>query len=367
MPRPRRRKATFHIDAHEMVGQRLRVDGHFSRTGIQHYTDGTGQTSAEYRAPEEVFSDASLASLRGMPVTVRHPRAVGGQVTPQNWRRLAGRGVVVGTTGEAVTQDGDHTKGSIWVQDQAAIEQVQDQTLTELSVGYTAQLDETPGVTPDGERYDARQINILGNHIALLGGGEARGGPTVRILDAEGHVRFDDVPPREGRTMKQTITVDGLEYEIELPEGTPFATSWAAHTATHADAVKRADQAEAKADGLKSELDTVKVELAQATDPTTVAATVAARSALLADARKVAGSDVADEGDALAIRTGALVARDVDVTDKSPDYIEARFDGLLETPIEDAPKKMRSITDIKDKPVELTADEQALTRLGGRI
>ena len=57
------RRAIFKIDASELVGSRLRVDGHFSRTGIQHYSDGI-KTTAEYRPPEEVFADAITKVLR---------------------------------------------------------------------------------------------------------------------------------------------------------------------------------------------------------------------------------------------------------------------------------------------------------------
>ncbi len=366
----KRRTCTFHVDAHQMVGARLRVDGHFSRVGLQTYTDGMGGSHIEYRSPEEVFARASLDSLQGMAVTVRHPS--GGQVTPENWRELAGQGEVVGNTGETVEQDGDHTKGSIWLQDAEAIRQVQSGELVELSVGYTAGVDETPGTTPDGQRYDARQYDIRGNHIALLGGGEARGGPTVRILDAAGHIRLDDPSPSRGRDMqKVTIRIDGHAYTVEVAEDSTFAEAYATAEAQHTDAVKaasdEASELQGKLDTLTEERDELVKQLAAATAPETLAAAAKERAALLDSAAKVAGSAVEDTGDALAVRTAALVARGVDVADKDASYIEGRFDSLLEQRPRTAAERLRGdgtfeTTDV----VELTDAQRALTTMGGR-
>jgi len=356
-----------------MIGARLRVDGHFSRTGIQVYGDGMGGQTREYRAPEEVFADASLQSMRAMPATIRHPENVGGAVTPDNWRQLVTDGVVVGNSGDYIAKanDGVHTHGPLWLHDANAIELVRTRQLTELSVGYTASLDETPGTTPDGQRYDARQTNILGNHIALLGAGEARGGPTVRILDAEGHVRFDDDSdgePRHKETkgMKIKIRVDGLDYEAEATDDNLVKALDKERTA-HTDAVAllttERDEEKARADKAEGERDTA-VE-ALATHPAIAAAKADADARLLADAKQVAGSDVTGDTPA-AIRKAALLARDIDVADKSDDYIEARFDALVDT-AETKPADTRRGELINDgKPIELTADQEALTSMGGR-
>ena len=360
------RQDTFRIDAFERVGSRLRVEGHFSRTGIQHYSDGAGNTTAEYRAPEEVFSDASLASLRGMPVTVRHPRNVGGQVTPQNWSRLAGAKVVVGTTGEAIAKadDGVHTHGPIWVHEGKAIAKIEAKELTELSVGYTAQLDQTPGTTPDGQHYDARQTNILGNHIALLGGGEARGGPTVRILDSEGHVRFDDLPEEEDNmAIKYLVRADGRDHEIQAEDRSladALETERKDANEILAAAETERDTEKARADGLQGELDTAKDALATAT----AELAKPLRKALLADASAIAGKDLKDEGTDHDLRTAALTAAGIDVDGKSDAYVEARFDGLK---IDKSEKKDRKIRkDTNATQVELSAEELALTSMSGR-
>jgi hypothetical protein len=370
-----RRRDTFRIDAHEMVEGRLRVDGHFSRTGTQVYTDGMGGRTIEYRPPEEVFSDDSLSSLRGMSVTVRHPVGVGGQVTPENWRRLAGAGVVVGQTGDNISRSGDgvHTDGPVWVHDAETIRKVRAGELVELSVGYTARLDETPGTVPEtGERYDAIQRDIRGNHLALLGTGEARGGASVRLrLDAEGHAIFDDDDdgeprPKETEGMKFKIRVDGLDYEVEAPDDN-VARAIAKERKAHDDAVKaltdERDAATKRADKAEGERDAAKDALAK--HPAVIKAAEDERAKLRADAKAVAGCDVTGDSPA-AIRKAALVAKGIDVTGRSDDYIEARFDALVDTaPTKTAGDNMR--TEIRDDglPVKLNPDQEALTSLGG--
>ena len=52
-----------------------------------------------------------------------------------------------------------------------------------MSVGYVSELVWGDGIAPDGTAYQARQTNIIGNHIAIVAAGRA--GPLARIGDAE--------------------------------------------------------------------------------------------------------------------------------------------------------------------------------------
>jgi hypothetical protein len=338
------------IDSHEKVGDRLKVKGHFARTGIQEYGDGMGGIVKEYRSPGEVFSDASLASFRGVPVTLRHPKGVGGMVTADNWAELAGKGVVVGHLGDDPhrADDGRHAEASIWLNDADAIGQVQSGELTELSAGYTARVNQTPGTDPaTGEHFDGSQEGIRGNHVALLGAGEARGGPSVRILDSEDRCIFDgrDGPPRrpEEQGMKFTIRVDGVDYEIEAPTKA-VAQAIEKERQAHADALKKErtekselqakHDAEVEAHGkTKAELDAAKVELAKPV-----------REKLLADAKELAGKDIEVNGtdgkpktdeaiqrealDAAGVKA-SLEKRGIKLDDKDANYVAVMFDSAL--------------------------------------
>jgi hypothetical protein len=327
----------FRIDSHERVGDRLKVKGHFARTGIQEYSDGMGGTVKEYRAPGEVFSDASLASWHGAHVTRRHPQGVGGMVTAANWAELAGKGVVVGHLGDDAhrADDGRHAETTIWISDASAQREVISGELTELSGGYTAGVNATPGTEPGtGALFDATQENIRGNHVALLGPGEARGGPSVRILDSEDRCIFDgrDGPPRrpEDKRMKFTIRVDGVDYEIEAPTKA-VAQAIEKERQAHADALKKEQtekselqakhDAEVEAHGkTKAELDAAKVELAKPV-----------REKLLADAKLLGLSDAGDDVSDADIQRAALEAAGIKTDGKDDAYVAVRFQVAVDT------------------------------------
>lgn len=360
------RVTRFRVDAKERVGNRLRVDGHFSRTGTQAYGD-----QIEYRPPDEVFADTSLVTFRGMPVSIQHP--VEGAVTPDNWRRLVTDGVVVGHVGDEIRKaaDGVHVSGSVWLDDANAIRRVESGELVELSVGYFAALDETPGVTPAGERYDAVQRNIRGNHLAMLEPGQARGGPTVRMhLDSEGLMVFEagGDPPKERRTMKITLKIDGVSYTVEVPDDSPLAEAWAKHERSVTALQARADSAAEELAKAKKDEAEAKAALAAATSPEALAALSSARTQLLADAAKVAGGAVEDKGSELDVRRAALVARGVSLDGKDATYVAARFDAALdvanEAPTHDAADQLRVVLDNDSNgKVELSPEQLAMTRL----
>lgn len=151
--------------------------GRAARAGIQVYAGReVGRPDLEtvrvYRAPEEVFARDALASYAHKPVTNDHPPA---GVNPQNWRSHA-----VGFVGDEVSRDGDFVRVSLMLADAAAISALETGK-RELSAGYDCVLDWTPGVAPDGQRYEARQRAIKVNHVAIVTAGRA--GPVARIAD----------------------------------------------------------------------------------------------------------------------------------------------------------------------------------------
>lgn len=334
-----------------MVGDRLRVTGRVCRAGnVQLYEQGDGTILREYRPPEEIFDAESLASMHAIPLTIQHPKKT--MVTADNWRRLAH-----GNMGDDARPDDDrqHVLSTLWIHDRKAIDAVLAEELVELSLGYFASLDMAPGVSPEGQQYDAIQRGHRYNHLALLKEGQARGGPTVRIqdgvpvmrLDSNGDALIDstehETPARAGEeepSMKFVITVDGVDYQVEAPDQSvaqALAKERAAEAKAIADANARADAAEAerdaaaeKATGLEAERDELKTKLDAATDPSVIAQAAAELAAVVADARTIAGDEFVAEGDASSIRRAALVKASVVVDGKSDAYVEARFDGLVD-------------------------------------
>ncbi len=156
----------------------LHMRARIGRAGLQDYKAGEigGPLDAPpetpvrvYRPPEEVFDPASLASFAGKPVTLDHPPAM---VDSGNWKSFA-----VGHSSAAVARDGDHLATDLVITDAAAVAKAEQGS--ELSNGYWADFDFTPGLTPEGEPYDALQRNIRGNHIALVDQG--RCGPSCTV------------------------------------------------------------------------------------------------------------------------------------------------------------------------------------------
>jgi hypothetical protein len=165
---------------------RLTRDGYMvavaniARTGVQCYRAaelGLADRDADavvrvYRPADEVFAPDAMASLAHRPMTIDHPAE---PVTAANWKRHA-----IGTTGGEVTRDGDTIRVPLTLMDAVAIADVQ-AGKRELSVGYSCELLFEDGISPEGERYDAVQRSIRGNHVAVCQ--TARGGPRLRIGD----------------------------------------------------------------------------------------------------------------------------------------------------------------------------------------
>lgn len=173
-----------------MADGRLRVDGHLTRSGVFVYRNPDGTQRREYRPPAEVFHADSLSSFAMLPVTNDHPD---GLLSAANIRQHA-----VGWTGETVRQDDDHVAAPLMIVDAGVIGAVESGK-QELSCGYECDLKETPGMTPDGQRYDAVQTNIRGNHVAIVAVGRAGSSARMRmdaaVMDAEWSTAYiNDLP-----------------------------------------------------------------------------------------------------------------------------------------------------------------------------
>lgn len=143
-------------------------------TGIFEYTNPDGSIRRELRLPEEVFDPASLASYKGKPVILTHEAGV---VDKKNVDREH-----IGTILSNGYQDGDNVRAEIVIHETDLMKR---SGLRELSLGYSLDLDETPGVW-NGQPYDAIQRNIRINHLALVD--KARAGEKAR-LNIDGFTR----------------------------------------------------------------------------------------------------------------------------------------------------------------------------------
>lgn len=338
-------------DAVTVAGTRRLADGYLVaearcvRTGIQLYSgDEVGKSDMAvvrvYRDGTQVFADASLQSFSHAPITVDHPADM---VTAENWAKLA-----VGEVSTAAKKDGEWVTLPLILKDAAAIQSVIDGK-RELSAGYTCELDFTPGVTADGQQFDAQQKNIKINHLALVD--RARAGSKARIGDgAWGATPIVDATPEKETPMTlKTVTVDGIPVEVTDQGATVITTlqqriadaakkasdSETAHAAVVAAKDKDIATRDAQIDDLKKKI----------VDGPALDKLVADRAILLDVARKIAKDIKFDGLDDAAIKRAIVTARlgDAAVKDKSADYINARFDILAEDAAKGAPDPFRTI------------------------
>lgn len=121
-----------------------------------------------YRSEEEVFSDETLASLEGKPVTDDHP----GEALDSSNYSLYSKGVVKNARrGEAEYADFILADLVIW--DKSLVEKVESGKQG-VSVGYTCDYDEEDG--------ELRQKDIICNHVAVVD--EGRAGEKAVIRDS---------------------------------------------------------------------------------------------------------------------------------------------------------------------------------------
>ena len=149
------------------------VDAVLARTGKQSYMrdevfgDGDESIIEIDRTPEEVFSEATLASFENKPITVEHPNE---DVNSENVKeysvgfvRDVHRGVVDGQ---------DVILGTLVIQDAQTIEEIENGEHTDLSCGYDCDIQ---------DEENPQQRNIRGNHVALCAEGRAG---NAKIMDS---------------------------------------------------------------------------------------------------------------------------------------------------------------------------------------
>lgn len=291
----------------------LMVPGRVARTGIQEYLarelglDGDPMRVVRvYRPEDEVFNDASLSTYDGATVTNDHPKDL---VTAKNYKAVA-----VGEVRGAGRRDGEFVVCDLIIKDQKTIDDI-NSGKCELSAGYTAEYVHTPGLVIDGQECEYTQRNIIINHQAVVT--KARAGGNARV--------FDHNPG--GNTMPVLITTDsGRSVDVADPANAQVvADSFDRLLKRATDAESKADKAQAAADSATEKLG----EAVKASSDEAIKARVTAITSTQAVARKVAGDGfTCDSLDVIEIKRAALAVAlpKRDWSDKSAGYVEAAFD-----------------------------------------
>lgn len=149
-----------------------------------------------YRPAEELSDPETMDSFRLVPVIDDH-EMLGEGATPAEHKGVAG------VLGDKVTFVGDTLRTNLKIFSSALAQKIK-AGKTQLSLGYRAVYDFTPGVY-NGKPYDAVQRKLRGNHIALVANG--RMGPGVRVLDCMDEMifAFDEREITVDEALKQAL------------------------------------------------------------------------------------------------------------------------------------------------------------------
>lgn len=126
-----------------------------------------------YRPAEELQKPETIESFKLTPFIDEH-EVLGKDATP------AEKKGVHGVVGERVYFDAPYLRGNLRVHSNAMQTLIDSKTKIELSPGYRAKYEFTPGVF-EGQKYDAIQRDIRVNHLALVK--EGRTGADVSVQD----------------------------------------------------------------------------------------------------------------------------------------------------------------------------------------
>lgn len=283
------------------------------RVGIMRYQNADGSDRYEYRPPEEAFNEDSLASLEGKPITVGHQ----GMVTASN----AGSIQPIGSVLSAGRKDGDNIRADVMIYNLPT-------SARELSCGYTLDIDETPGETPDGKHYDAVQRNIRYNHVAIVQKGRA--GIARLNMDGSQDFMFEDDTTGGSKSMSENmkkVRVDsGIEYDA-APEVAVYVQSLEQKVT---ESKANMDTLQAKYDAAISDLEKAKKDAKDAEEERKKAfdAAVSTRVEMLdvAKKHKIEKADSMADIDIKKAVIKSVRGDSFDLTDKSEEYINAAFD-----------------------------------------
>lgn len=275
----------------------LRVDALLTRTGIFEYKLPNGSIRRELRTADEVFHEDALESFALNPVTDDHPPEMLDAGNAREYQR--------GNLGESVRRDGGFVCASMIITDASLIAKMEGGK-HQVSCGYTCDSEDVAGVF-DGQRYDAIQRNIRGNHVAIVDVGRAGAVCAVR-MDSDG---FDGTAINQEKSNVEEIK----ELQAKL-------------TAANAETVKQT----ARADAAEAEL--TQERTARTDAAAALPAAVKARVALERQAADILGDvklDGMTESEIKIAVVEKVSAKKLDVEKiKTQGYVDARYDTALE-------------------------------------
>lgn len=305
----------------------LQITAPIAKVGVMTYLDSKGKPYREYVPEETLFNKDDIETFQLKPVTNDHP--------PEMVMSTNSDTYAIGSVGQNMLRDGELLAVQFTVTNQDAIDDIESGKV-ELSPGYECVSEATPGITPNGEKYDTIQRNRKYNHLAIVD--KARGGSSIKISmdgsDVEVHtsiVNFDKSEKilksnfnfQGDSQMKGKVTVNGISYPVDSLEVVNHVDSLAETNTQLSKQVSEHTDTIAK---LKAQTDTLNAEikkLKEDMEGEEFYKRVDARTSLLDMASKVLGKDLdkKDSNDELMIK----------IIEKEQGAVRANLDSMPET------------------------------------
>jgi uncharacterized protein len=341
------------LSALEVSKDFLRARVVLARTGVFPYVYPDGSVKMEAKLPEELSRPETIKSAQGVPVADGHPPSTENQglITTETYKAYAKGSVFEVTMGPDGCLAGSET---IW--DQSLINSLKAGEKLQVSIGFTCDLDSTPGEL-NGEKYEVAQRNIIINHLAHVEKGRA--GEEVRAYLDQAIPEGSAYQKTDSKDQKTTIRQDamdkskvkaamngllnslGIKLDEEDPAKPPAGTGEGGSTEPPAQD-KSAQKDSETMELLKAQVEALKGILAEKTrlleealSPATQDALVAKRLTLIESAKQVAPDSKLDglsnrELKLLVIEKSLPFASGVKLDSVKDESLDARYDAALE-------------------------------------
>jgi len=306
----------------------LIVEAVVCKPGVYKYRQADGTMRRELKPPEEVFAADHMASVRHAVVTDEH---LPGQqpVNPNNARQF--------TRGHGFEARESHAVlvARMKVTDGELIGEITSGRKTGVSLGLNCTIDHTPGIW-NGEAYDVVQRGMFTNQISVTGNPRIADA-TIR-MDSADAVMVDD-PPKTGNKPMATmqLTVGDSILEVEPGAGSVIKTRLTALDSEISQLRAEVKSVAAERDTAQAQRDTavegLKGKEGLTVDAADIPALFAARRDLMSDAAHLLDEAQLKTADSLSdseVRKLAVTEAAEKLTNDSDDYIQARFDSLVE-------------------------------------
>lgn len=364
------RDQIFNLDRAVRTAQGyLKVNIPIGKVGILEYMNRDGSKYTQFRPRDELNRDETLESFKNIPVTREHPPV---PVTSKN-AKVYSRGL----SDSDIFFDDDMQTVTVTITDSQLISEIETGVRNQISCGYFCDLKKPDeGESYNGDSYDYKQTNIRGNHIAIVRAARAGKDLSINLDSDESSLFICDSGDKQpiGVNILETIVIDGVEYKVDAKVKESFeanASKLEELTKDSEDAKSKLDQFEKDSADLKKNLDQVEAERDELKKQNEMnkdsaeqlASKVSEKIALISKVKPFLKDKKEDE--LINLDSAELVKqavqennKELNLDGKSDDYIQARFDIMVESKqiTKDAADKIVNKSKKEEKKDELNLD-----------